>query len=39
MTKPSSFLSGGGGLVGTTDDYVRFAQNGGELEDLNRKAA
>ncbi len=35
MTKPSPFLSGGGGLVGTTDDYVRFAQfllNGGELD-------
>jgi CubicO group peptidase (beta-lactamase class C family) len=30
-----SFLSGGGGLVGTTADYLRFAQmlcNGGELD-------
>ena len=33
--KPRSFLSGGGGLVSTTHDYVRFAQmlvNGGELD-------
>ncbi|MEE9280756.1 MAG: serine hydrolase domain-containing protein [Myxococcota bacterium] len=33
--KPRSFLSGGGGLVSTTSDYLRFCQmllNGGELE-------
>ena len=33
--KPPSFLSGGGGLVSTTADYVRFCQmlvNGGELD-------
>ena len=33
--RPPSFLSGGGGLVSTTADYLRFAQmllNGGELE-------
>ena len=33
--KPRTFLSGGGGLVSTSADYVRFAQmmcNGGELD-------
>jgi CubicO group peptidase (beta-lactamase class C family) len=33
--RPPSFLSGGGGLVSTTADYLRFAQmllNGGELD-------
>lgn len=33
--RPRSFLSGGGGLVSTTEDYLRFAQmllNGGELD-------
>jgi CubicO group peptidase (beta-lactamase class C family) len=33
--KPPSFLSGGGGLVSTSADYLRFAQmllNGGELD-------
>jgi CubicO group peptidase (beta-lactamase class C family) len=33
--RPTSFLSGGGGLVGTSADYLRFAQmlaNGGELD-------
>ena len=33
--KPPTFLSGGGGLVSTTADYLRFAQmlrNGGELD-------
>jgi CubicO group peptidase (beta-lactamase class C family) len=33
--KPTTFLSGGGGLVGTTADYLRFSQmlcNGGELD-------
>jgi CubicO group peptidase (beta-lactamase class C family) len=33
--KPSVFLSGGGGLVSTVHDYVRFAQmllNGGQLD-------
>ena len=33
--KPTTFLSGGGGLVGTSADYLRFAQmlcNGGELD-------
>jgi len=33
--KPVSFLSGGGGLVSTTEDYLRFCQmllNGGELD-------
>ena len=33
--RPPSFLSGGGGLVGTTGDYFRFAQmllGGGELD-------
>jgi CubicO group peptidase (beta-lactamase class C family) len=33
--KPPSFLSGGGGLVGTAADYLRFATmllNGGELD-------
>jgi CubicO group peptidase (beta-lactamase class C family) len=35
VTKPRKFESGGGGLVSTAADYVRFAQtllNGGELE-------
>jgi CubicO group peptidase (beta-lactamase class C family) len=35
MTEPPALLSGGGGLVGTTDDYLRFCQmllNGGELD-------
>ena len=35
MTRPPSFLSGGGGLVGTGRDYLRFAEmllNGGELD-------
>ena len=34
FTKPRAFLSGGGGLVSTATDYVRFAQmllNGGEF--------
>jgi CubicO group peptidase (beta-lactamase class C family) len=33
--RPATFLSGGGGLVGTTADYTRFCQmlvNGGELD-------
>ncbi len=33
--EPPTFLSGGGGLVGTTDDYQRFCDmllNGGELD-------
>ena len=33
--RPRTFLSGGGGLVATTADYLRFAQmlcNGGELD-------
>ena len=33
--RPATFLSGGGGLVGTTGDYLRFTQmllNGGELD-------
>jgi CubicO group peptidase (beta-lactamase class C family) len=33
--KPRAFLSGGGGLVSTTNDYLRFSQmlvNGGELD-------
>jgi CubicO group peptidase (beta-lactamase class C family) len=33
--RPATFLSGGGGLVGTTADYLRFCQmllNGGELD-------
>jgi CubicO group peptidase (beta-lactamase class C family) len=33
--RPATFLSGGGGLVGTTADYLRFSQmllNGGELD-------
>jgi CubicO group peptidase (beta-lactamase class C family) len=35
MTRPQAFLSGGGGLVGTTDDYLRFCEmlrRGGELD-------
>lgn len=35
--KPLRFLSGGGGLVSTATDYMRFSQmllNGGELEDV-----
>ena len=35
FSKPRRFLSGGGGLVSTTADYLRFCQmllNGGELE-------
>lgn len=35
MTKPPTFLSGGGGLVGTGPDYLRFChmlQAGGELD-------
>ncbi|QRO02168.1 beta-lactamase family protein [Archangium violaceum] len=35
VTKPPSWLSGGGGLVSTTRDYTRFTwmlQNGGELD-------
>lgn len=35
MTKPPRFLSGGGGLVGTGPDYLRFCHmllNGGELD-------
>jgi CubicO group peptidase (beta-lactamase class C family) len=34
-SSPPSFLSGGGGLLGTSADYLRFAQmlcNGGELD-------
>jgi CubicO group peptidase (beta-lactamase class C family) len=37
MTHPPKLLSGGGGLVGSTDDYLRFCQmllNGGELDDV-----
>jgi len=33
--KPATFLSGGGGLVSTADDYMKFARmllNGGELD-------
>lgn len=33
--RPPTFLSGGGGLVGTTEDYLRFTRmllNGGELD-------
>jgi CubicO group peptidase (beta-lactamase class C family) len=35
FAKPTRFFSGGGGLVSTASDYIRFAQmllNGGELE-------
>jgi CubicO group peptidase (beta-lactamase class C family) len=35
VTKPPKFLSGGGGMVGTTMDYARFCQmllNGGHLD-------
>jgi CubicO group peptidase (beta-lactamase class C family) len=35
MTRPPSMLSGGGGLVSTTDDYFRFCEmlrGGGELD-------
>jgi CubicO group peptidase (beta-lactamase class C family) len=35
MVRPRSFLSGGGGLVGTTGDYLRFAHlllGGGQLD-------
>jgi CubicO group peptidase (beta-lactamase class C family) len=35
LTRQPSFLSGGGGLLGTTADYLRFTQmlaNGGELD-------
>lgn len=35
MTRPPSLLGGGGGLVGTTDDYLRFCHlllGGGELD-------
>jgi CubicO group peptidase (beta-lactamase class C family) len=35
MVRPPAFLSGGGGLVSTTDDYLRFCHmllNGGELD-------
>ena len=35
FTKPATFFSGGGGLVSTTMDYMRFCQmllNGGELD-------
>lgn len=35
--RPPTFLSGGGGLVGTTEDYLRFTQmllNGGELDGM-----
>lgn len=35
MTRPPAFLSGGGGLVGTADDYLRFCHllvGGGELD-------
>jgi CubicO group peptidase (beta-lactamase class C family) len=35
FTRPTVFFSGGGGLVSTADDYLRFAQmllNGGELD-------
>src|SRR3546814_1990621 len=35
MTRPPTFLSGGGGLMSTTDDYLRFCHmllNGGELD-------
>lgn len=35
MTRPASMLSGGGGLVGTADDYLRFCRmllGGGELD-------
>ncbi len=35
VTRPPTLLSGGGGMVSTADDYLRFAQmllNGGELD-------
>jgi CubicO group peptidase (beta-lactamase class C family) len=35
ILRPTTFLSGGGGLAGTSADYLRFAQmlaNGGELD-------
>jgi len=35
MTRVPAMLSGGGGLVGSADDYLRFCQfllNGGELD-------
>lgn len=35
FAEPTRFLSGGGGLISTASDYIRFAQmllNGGELE-------
>lgn len=38
FSKKPSFLSGGGGLVSTASDYVRFAQmlmNGGELDGVH----
>ena len=44
ITKPPKYLSGGGGMVSTAADYVRFAQmllNGGELDGvriLSRKS-
>jgi CubicO group peptidase (beta-lactamase class C family) len=44
FTRPGGIPSGGGGLVSTADDYVRFAQmllNGGALDDvrlLSRKS-
>ena len=37
FSQPPSFLSGGGGLVSTANDYFRFCQmilNGGELDDV-----
>jgi CubicO group peptidase (beta-lactamase class C family) len=35
FSRPASFMSGGGGLTGTTDDYLRFCEmlrRGGELD-------
>ena len=37
MTKPAKLFSGGGGLVSTAPDYLRFCQmllNGGEFDDV-----
>ena len=37
VTKPTKLFSGGGGLVSTAADYLRFCQmllNGGELDEV-----
>ena len=42
MTRRSAMLSGGGGLVSSTDDYLRFCQmllNGGELDGVRLLSA